>query len=370
MKKMIPNEAREGFAINKAYEFLNEFKKLTLPINLYDLCSFHDITLMTYTELIIHGEKLDISETESKARNLPNDGFVMMIDGTPYIFYNEKRRNKRRIRFTIAHEIGHIILGHLDDFDLTVLRRDESYSKQYEVLESEANNFARNILTPYPLLKNIYLDSFNQWKEYFHITDAAARTRLSRKDRDRNLVLPKERNEFKTKFEKLIALPLILKRCKRCKSSSALENAKFCKYCGFNELTKTYPQIGDRVMKYPEVSHTNGKMDQCPICENEEILDGANHCNQCGVYLLNYCYNYVNSNGYDDFSKCSSVLPYNSRCCHICGQDSTYLRNKLLKSWEEEQKMQKEQEEKLRDPFAIAPQKDFFKIDDSDDMPF
>lgn len=53
------------------------------------------------------------------------------------IYYNDDNRNKQRIRFTIMHEIGHIVLEHKESCEQT---------------ESEADFFARNALTPLPIM--------------------------------------------------------------------------------------------------------------------------------------------------------------------------------------------------------------------------
>ncbi len=48
-----------------------------------------------------------------------------------------------RRRWTIAHEMGHILLGHLVDFDVNILDDDELF-----VLDREANIFAAYFLMP------------------------------------------------------------------------------------------------------------------------------------------------------------------------------------------------------------------------------
>lgn len=54
-----------------------------------------------------------------------------------FIYYNDNNRNKQRIRFTIMHEIGHIVLEHEESCEQT---------------ESEADFFARNALAPLPII--------------------------------------------------------------------------------------------------------------------------------------------------------------------------------------------------------------------------
>jgi Zn-dependent peptidase ImmA (M78 family) len=64
-----------------------------------------------------------------------------------------------RKRFTLAHELGHVIL-HRDvletsgvHVDKGILRRDNLASEGTDDREIEANNFAAELLMPEPLLK-------------------------------------------------------------------------------------------------------------------------------------------------------------------------------------------------------------------------
>lgn len=71
-----------------------------------------------------------------------DDGYTIqnVRENTSIIFYNDKIENKGRIRWTIAHEIGHIVLGH---------------NKQCEINEVEANTFASQLLLPQCILKDL-----------------------------------------------------------------------------------------------------------------------------------------------------------------------------------------------------------------------
>lgn len=60
-------------------------------------------------------------------------------DGTPVILFRDGRPDLET-RFTVAHELGHILLGHLD-------YRESFYGKYPDFAESEANYFAVSILT-------------------------------------------------------------------------------------------------------------------------------------------------------------------------------------------------------------------------------
>lgn len=73
-------------------------------------------------------------------------GIHAMDGDKSYIGYN-KDQNRHRQRFTVAHEIGHFILGH------TRANNDFKFSSRPSVAEEEANTFAAEILMPYQILK-------------------------------------------------------------------------------------------------------------------------------------------------------------------------------------------------------------------------
>ena len=76
------------------------------------------------------------------------------------IYYNEKAEPKERIKFTIAHEIGHIIL-------------------QTEI-EKLANFFAGYLLAPVPLIIEHKFNSEAEIMEYFKVGFKCAHSCLNR----------------------------------------------------------------------------------------------------------------------------------------------------------------------------------------------
>lgn len=68
--------------------------------------------------------------------------FIIKKRKSFFIYCNDMNCNQQRLRFTIMHEIGHIVLGHK-------ISNDET--------ESEADYFARNALAPLAIVikKNI-----------------------------------------------------------------------------------------------------------------------------------------------------------------------------------------------------------------------
>ena len=82
-------------------------------------------------------------------------------------------------RFTIAHEIGHIVLGHFNEFN--------EFTK-----EKEANMFAVRILMPMCVLYECRVDSVEELEGMCCVSKESAQYRFNR------LQLVKERQKFYT----------------------------------------------------------------------------------------------------------------------------------------------------------------------------
>lgn len=70
---------------------------------------------------------------------------------TAYKICVESFKDYGRKRFTIAHEIGHIALGHFEKYYLKPLSDYEEYA-----LDQEANMFAGELLMPYDYMVEYY----------------------------------------------------------------------------------------------------------------------------------------------------------------------------------------------------------------------
>lgn len=108
-----------------SWNILIQEKICELPINIIDLCHRLDIKVKYY-----------ISNNDS-------DGQSLFIKECPVILVNKNCSNQRK-RFTVAHELGHILLGHVGKYEL--LNREPSPNDN--PIEQEANVFASRLLAP------------------------------------------------------------------------------------------------------------------------------------------------------------------------------------------------------------------------------
>lgn len=168
------------FSRDAAWRFLIEEKITKLPVELEKVYKRRKIKLLSYK----HGAKM-IRELGLEDRIQSGDGFIVDLDGPFIVFFNETKP-RARIRFTIAHELGHIILGHTIGPDLINREPEETDNPT----ETEANIFAARILAPACVLHKLGVTTPEQIAKVCDISLQAARFRFNR------LVTLRERDKF------------------------------------------------------------------------------------------------------------------------------------------------------------------------------
>lgn len=104
-----------------------------------------------------------------------NDGYCKMYPNEPFIFVN-MLCSKNRQRFTVAHELGHIVLGHVGKY--TLINREPSVNDN--PIEAEANVFASRLLAPACVLHEIGVKSPQEISELCGISLQSAEIRFQR----------------------------------------------------------------------------------------------------------------------------------------------------------------------------------------------
>lgn len=143
-----------------------------LPVKVSRICRGYGVTLRSYQV----GAPL-IRELGLEAQCDISDGFTVRSGNRCYVFYNMEQP-PGRVRFTIAHELGHVLLGHLGDGELTVYNRESSSEDALE--EHTANVFASRLLAPACVLHALGAVTPEQIAAVCDISMAAARFRAGR----------------------------------------------------------------------------------------------------------------------------------------------------------------------------------------------
>ena len=317
----IPSYARYDYCVECACNFLEDHNINSYPVDIIKIIEKSPYNLWTYSMLMrVYNCGLDTVCKKLKS----NDARTLYHDGIYTIAYNDVNRSSGRILFTLAHELGHIYLNHLLDFQITEIPKS-SYSPnmkryEYNILEKEANAFARNILVPIPLYYFLQSKDDFTLQKYFGISHDAAVVRKDLIDKDyacsKKLGLYKRFIEIYSNFKDK-------KACSHCLAALVQKKGAYCPICG----SKNSLHWGDGNMIYPKLdTYENGKLMECPICNNEETdLEGA-YCQICGKRLVNHCSNYDCINSED-------ALPSNARYCPICGSNSTFYNSGFLNEW-------------------------------------
>lgn len=112
----------------------------SLPVNLNAILKHFGVRAYPYSR---NWNQLRALGMENAAQS--TSGLAFYRDASPIIMYDD-RNTTNRIRFTVAHELGHIALGHVLPGEYTVVNREPSPSDS--PMERAANHFAIDLLAP------------------------------------------------------------------------------------------------------------------------------------------------------------------------------------------------------------------------------
>lgn len=177
-------------ARDAAWQCLIDNKVNLLPVKVNSIATTNDITILKYSD--VNPGRLSAGES----------GVTCFVGNDIYIIYRDTEPIER-CRFTIAHELGHILLGHrlIGDklsrkFDLT---KPEA--------EQEADIFASRLLAPACVLWGLNLHTAEEIAAVCNISISAALARAERMEvlykRNKFLTSSLERQVYK-QFEDYI----------------------------------------------------------------------------------------------------------------------------------------------------------------------
>ena len=176
-RKFIDSNISDSFTKEKYYslskavrQFIIQNKIKSLPVDLIKIIHKNGWKFAKYSK------SMEIITLIDPNLCVDNWGFTIEIQGKFIIFYDDLI-NKGSQNFTLAHEIGHIVLKHyLQEMPAT--------------MEKEANMFAARLLMPMCVLHECKVETPEDIQNMCSVSNTAARYRFER------LQIVKQRNKF------------------------------------------------------------------------------------------------------------------------------------------------------------------------------
>ena len=308
------------------------------PIDIAKLFSYFkdNIRVISYSK---HMNKFNLTEDEVISHFGSEEGCTIYKENLNryLIFYNDLDKfykSPKRIRWTLIHELGHILLNHLKEINGIKIFRNSISETQYKSLEAEANRFAALLLANPMLLNVIGIDDSSDIENICNLSSEASEYRFSDYVKwCKYKIISVIEKQIISNFKKSIV-------CSNCYSIYK-SNYNYCPICGNSKIRKG---IKNMIYDFIELNDI-GKTKICPICGNENTDIDGEFCQICGSHIKNKCTN--------DF--CNADLSGEDRFCPYCGNVSTFLTNNLLRDWK-----------------TVQSQENYsdYSIDPSEELPF
>lgn len=154
------------------WKILIDCKIDRLPVNIDTICEELGICVLSYDA---GAEVIERAHLYRAVRD--TDGLTFYLKETPVILFNE-RQELRQSMFTVAHELGHIILRHVAPGGMTPAHQGDEWSATSK--EKAANQFAARLLAPACVLWGLNIHTTEEIMELCQITRPAAEYRARR----------------------------------------------------------------------------------------------------------------------------------------------------------------------------------------------
>lgn len=168
-------------ARNASWQALIDNKVDSLPVDVVQIVGNNGITLLKNSQ--VHGLRL-------------GEAGISVFDGKQWFIIYDDLLPLGRKRFTVAHELGHIVLGH----PLVAGFHARTTSKKLPQTESEANIFASRFLAPACVLWGLNAHTAAEISRFCEISAEASEIRAKRMaelyERNMFLASPLERRVY------------------------------------------------------------------------------------------------------------------------------------------------------------------------------
>jgi|GEM_PF-2722150 len=242
MRNPIPEVERRSEAVRLACGMLLANDVRVLPADPAEMIRQMGMTLMTTDEAAALPGGLPAGYRKGM-----NEALVLRLSGRYVIVYDSHVRNRDRVRFSVMHEIGHVLMRHFESRNA-----DDPDEDEWRVMEDEANTFARNALCPPPVLDMVRgCPEDPRWPALFCMSESAWKVRLDTAERDRECLDRAMADRIRIQFREYM-FGRICRECGKVFTDEARSGV--CPECGgkhlyWNPQMKTRSE--SRLREYP-----------------------------------------------------------------------------------------------------------------------
>ncbi len=260
--------------------FMEEYGPLKWPIDCFwltDTIMFWrkiDLTVIS-TNLLSRGvEAVTVYDPEKNR-------YLMIMRRVPENW--KERSSFRRCNFTVAHELGHIFLGHL------AIPEENKSPEQIRREDAEADEFASRLLMPEELMLTARFASREHMAASLLVSEQACFHRLNNLRRLDRLALP---------------APV----CPACGNRRISPTASWCRMCG--------AFLGDRIPEQTARMMPPRMPRRCPVCDSDAPMTPEDDCSDCGAPRRNPCL--------AEYDQPRHPNPPDARFCETCGAVTSF----------------------------------------------
>lgn len=180
-------------ARDTAWKVIFKYQIGTLPVDVKKLCDDMGLVLHSYKTGATYIKACRLEQLAEE-----NDGFVTIIKNNYVVFINKKAIPPGRLRFTIAHEIYHVLNGDLDTNNPACRSGVSLWNRtgdEPNPMEAAANVFASRLLAPACVLHALGIHTADEIQQLCGLSYTAAQIRANRMTE----LYQRERDWLKTK---------------------------------------------------------------------------------------------------------------------------------------------------------------------------
>lgn len=218
----MPTPQRADRAVHYACAVCADLQVSRLPVDPFVLAQSAGINLIPFSSAV----SVQGFFPQDLGHRLQMTCAVTLTYPTFCVVYRDDLTGRGRLRFALAHELGHLVMNHYRDYPGHMFPGTASDPS----LEEEANAFARNLLAPVPLVDVIRFNRPRQARaDLFGFSRRDWITRLDKLDEDRVHVDENMANTLIWLFHDY----LLGRRCSACGHVFSFDGGEdVCPNCG------------------------------------------------------------------------------------------------------------------------------------------